>query len=44
MNDARYALMVANDAIDEDLLLKLAARYGRATLEELKKLLANSHS
>jgi hypothetical protein len=40
MNDARHALMAANNPIDEELLLKLAARYGRVTLEELKKLVA----
>ena len=41
MSDARHALMAANDAIDKDLLLKLAARYGRQVSSELKKLLGS---
>lgn len=40
MNDARHALLSANNALDKELLLRLAARYGRATLEEIKKLIA----
>jgi hypothetical protein len=40
MNDARHALMAANNVIDQELLLKLGARYGRTTLEELKSLVA----
>jgi hypothetical protein len=40
MRDARQALLAANNAPDKELLLRLAARYGRATLEEIKELMA----
>lgn len=40
IRDAERALAVANNSIDKDLLLRLAARYGRTTLEGLKKLTA----
>jgi hypothetical protein len=39
--DARYALAAAKDAIDLDLLTRLAARYGRQVGIELKKLLGS---
>jgi predicted nucleotidyltransferase len=41
MADARYALAAAKDAIDRDLLTRLAARYGRQVSSELKKLLGS---
>lgn len=41
MADARYALAAAKNAIDVDLLRRLAARYGRHVSSELQKLLGN---
>jgi hypothetical protein len=37
--DARHALLAAKASINTDLLLRLAARYGRSASSELKKLL-----
>jgi len=39
--DARHALLAAKASIDTNLLLRLAARYGRSAAGELKKLLEN---
>jgi hypothetical protein len=39
--DARYALAAAKNSIDQDLLTRLAARYGRQASGELKKLLGS---
>ena len=37
--DAQHALMTAKAALNTDLLLRLATRYGRSTVAELRKLL-----
>jgi predicted nucleotidyltransferase len=39
--DARYALAVAKNTIDLDLLSRMAARYGRQVSSELKMLLGS---
>jgi hypothetical protein len=39
LNDAGAAIQVAGDALDLDLLRRLAKGYGRATAETLEKML-----
>lgn len=39
IEDARHALITAKASLNNELLLRLAARYGRSALAELKKIL-----